>query len=148
MAKPSGSPRHIGSAGLLKLLWLEAPVDDEGFCFSIYSVRLVVADALVIAVPPIGTAGRYSTAIKPSTTPAVIAVRNVRPAVPAVIAVTAILTVMAVAFVPVVIAVIVAFVGVALSIVAVFADTVTIVSQGTTFVGVVANTAIAAISLP
>jgi hypothetical protein len=54
---------------------------------------LIITNARVIAVPPVATTGCYGAAIKPSTTSAVVAIRNV-------------LAVVAVAMVPTIIAVV------------------------------------------
>ena len=76
------------------------PRQERGLSISgYYAVHSVVADALVVAVPPVGTACVYGIAIQPSAA-ATIAVRDVWEAIPAVMA---ILSVMAVAFVTVVI---------------------------------------------
>jgi hypothetical protein len=68
----------------------KAPVKDEGFCSANQPFGLVIASALVVAVPPIGTACRYSIAIQPAAPATVIPVRV--GGVVAVIAVMAIVT--------------------------------------------------------
>ena len=116
----------------------KAPVQDEGFCFQLSAgLGLIVAGALVVAVPPIRVACRYSITIQPSTAASVSAVGEERSAIPAIRAVTAIPTVITVAFA--------AFVSVAI---AITAAAIVVLLATIAAVGFGAAAATAAISIP
>ena len=69
----AGRPRSAASISLRDSK--KPPSRDEGFCSANQPFGLVIASALVVAVPPIGTACRYSIAIQPAAPATVIPVR-------------------------------------------------------------------------